>query len=94
MLHVSGKTEDGKQVVAGFFTMIDEKGVPLTVVLDYFNENDLIPNWIDFLQETVKSNWNASSTLEKINEACFEIYGANHRDIVIKNLKLWITDNW
>lgn len=93
MLRISGKTEDGKSVVSGFFTMVDEKGVPLTIVLDYLNENELIPDWIDFLQETIKSNWNIKSTQEKISQSCFEVYGSEHRDVVMKNIELWITNN-
>ncbi len=78
-------------IVGGFFNLVDGQGIHLTMVLDHFHNNNLIPDWIDFIQETIKSNWNLKSTLEKINQSCFEVYGSEHRDIVMKNIELWIT---
>ena len=73
---------------------MDGQGVHLTDVLDHFKNEGLIPDWIGFLQDTVDRNWKVDSTLEKISQSCFEVYGPEHRDIVINNLKIWITNNW
>ena len=78
-------------MVGGFFKLVDGQGIHLTNVLDHFNNNDMIPDWIDFFQSTIKSNWNPKSTIEKISQSCFEVYGPEHRDVVIRNLKYWIT---
>ena len=72
--------------------MVDGQGVHLTTVLDHFQGKDLIPDWIGFLQSTIDSNWNINSTLEKISVSCFEVYGPEHRDIVINKLKMWIAN--
>lgn len=76
--------------MTGFFKLVDGQGVHLTDVVQHFHGNDLIPDWIDFLQNTIDSNWNLRSTIEKISIACFEVYGPKHRDVVIDKIKLWI----
>ena len=87
-------TKDVTQIISGFFKFVVGQGIHLTTILDHFHNIGLIPDWIDFLQETIESNWNLESTLEKISQSCFEVYGPKHRDIVINSLKIWITDNW
>ena len=63
-------------------------------MLDYLHSKRLIPDWIDFLQNTIERNWKIESTLERISHSCFEVYGPEHRDSVMEILKKWITDNW
>ncbi len=60
------------------------------MVLDHFKTKGLIPNWIDFVEDTIKHNWNLKSTMVKIDQACFEVYGPEHRDVVMSKLKKWI----
>ncbi len=69
---------------------MDGQGIHLTTVLDHFHNNDLVPDWLDFFQNTIDSNWKVESTLEKISQSCFEVYGPEHRDVVINKLKNWI----
>ena len=64
------------------------------MLLDHFHQRDLIPNWIDFVEDTVNHGWNLKSTLIKIDQSCFEVYGPEHRDIVMSKLQFWIASRW
>ena len=86
VLFISGKTEDDKLIVGGFFKLVDGQGIHLADILFYFNKNDLIPDWLGFIQDTKSHNWKFSSVLERIQHACLDIYGKTHTDIVMKKI--------
>ena len=81
-------------MISGFFKLVDGQGIHLTMILDHFQNEGLVPDWLSFLQDTVDSRWNVNSTLEKISVSCFEVYGPEHRDIVMNMIKTWIAKNW
>jgi hypothetical protein len=59
-------------------------------VLSFFKEHNLIPDWIDFIEQSIKYSWRLDSTLERISSSCFEVYGKQERDEIIQRLKYWI----
>jgi len=62
--------------------------------LGYLNDKNLLPDWIDFLESSVHRKWNLKSTIVKIDQACFEVYGPEHRDNVIIRIKQWVIKQW
>lgn len=87
-LSASGKTHDGRIVVSGFFKLVDGQGIPLDILLYYFKDNDLVPDWLGFFMESIETGWNPESTLSKIEVACHDVYGKLHSEEVIDGLEL------
>lgn len=88
-LYVAGKTHRPlfEPAVAGFFTLVDGQGLPLDIVLHYFNDHGMIPCWLTFFMESLDRGWNPRSTLSKIESACADVYGHKHAEVVVGRLK-------
>jgi hypothetical protein len=85
-LKVVGKTHGNRPVVGGFFALVDGQGLPLDIVLYYFKDHDLIPDWLGFFMESIERGWNPRSTLTKIETACQDVYGKLHSEEVVDAL--------
>lgn len=86
-LKAAGKTGDGRVVVEGFFKLVDGQGIPLDIVLHYFEDNGMVPCWLTFFMESLDRGWNPQSTLTRIQVACEDVYGQVHAGIVREELR-------
>ncbi len=55
LLKVSGKTTDGKIVVAGIYRVYETYGLPLDIILDSLNQLGAVPDWLAFIERHVKA---------------------------------------
>lgn len=63
-------------------------GLPLEYLLEILKENDMIVDWKEFYESSVKHCWKYKSLRERIYFSVCEIYGQEYRDEVIKRLDL------
>lgn len=80
---------DNKRVIKGVGKFIDCIGLPLIFVLDEFKKENLVVDWIDFIDYCIEKNWDIKQTITKIDESLTEIKEQN-KEIILKNIKLYL----
>ena len=78
-LTISGYTEDGSPVV-GFFYLVETYGVSVDTVLEFFQRNGVVPDWVGFFLASKEKNWNPESTKIKLETAILDVYGKDYLD--------------
>ena len=68
VFHKTGITEDGKSVVSGTFDVVDTHGIPLSVILDYLETNNMVIDWINFYESACSRNWKTKTIFQRITE--------------------------
>jgi hypothetical protein len=69
---------------------VNSEGLPLEILLSEFKDNDIIPDWPDFIDEAIKCNWNLDSLRTKIEISTGDVYGPLHRDEVLKRFDIFV----
>lgn len=87
---ISGKTKDGKIVVKNVFKLYETRGVPLDVIVKFLDSKNMLIDWIDFYEKSLKCNWKIKSTISKIEVTLLDVMGKEHSDEVITRLKYYI----
>lgn len=72
------------------FKVHETHGVPLDTIIQVLEENNMIIDWIEFFEESLKCNWNIKTTVNKIQVSLLDLYGKEYSDEVIKRLKMYI----
>ena len=72
------------------FRVHETHGIPLEMILTFMEEHDMIIDWIDFFDESLKCNWNVKTTVNKIEVSLFDSHGKEYSNEVIKRLKYYI----
>jgi hypothetical protein len=62
-------------LIGGTFRFVDERGVPLTVLVEYLHDRGLMLDWLDFYRESVKQGWPPDRTVGRLRESVGEVYG-------------------
>ena len=70
-----GKTTDGLVVVQGVGALCFSKGVPLEVVLTYFQEQNLIVDWVDYITTAFNDGHNPRTIRARIDSAVSDVLG-------------------
>ncbi len=77
MLVQTGICVDDRPVI-DFFKMVETRGVPLEIALDALNELNVVPDWMSFINQSVKCDWNLERTLLKLEVAIKDVYGSGY----------------
>jgi len=92
---IVGKTEDGKQVVAGLFKANDTFGLPLEASLMLLKDNNMIADVLDYFGSARKAGWNFDRTKIRFMEAVLGTYGPEFWEGIERGLvRLRIEENW
>lgn len=67
---------------------MDSIGLPLIFILDRFREDNIVVDWIDFINYTIEKQWNITQTLSKIEEALID--NREEQKEVIQRIKLYL----
>lgn len=76
------------KVISGVFDLCSSKGIPLPTIFDYFQKNDLLIDWYDFIENCLKNNWNPHTIISKI----IECYNKQEHSIIEEKVKLCILE--
>jgi len=58
--------------------MVETRGVPLEITLDSLNELNCVPDWIAFIDQSIKCGWVLERTLLKLEIAIKDVYGSHY----------------
>lgn len=90
-LKVSGKNTENKIVVQGVFEIFSSlTGLPLDIILLQLDKNNMIVDWIDFYEESIKGGWKNKTTFNKIETVIGDYYGPEYKKEVIKRLTFYL----
>ena len=73
------------------FRLYETRGVPLDTIIEEFDRQGYIIDWIDFYESSTKSGWNGKTTLKKIEYSLMDVKEKEYCDNVLQRLKLYIT---
>jgi len=86
-VHIVGKTEDNKEIVAGVFKFYDTYGVPLSFLFDALQENNKVIDIVDFYQFARQAGWKKQRVLSLLSEHLADSYGKDYRNAVLIKLE-------
>ena len=72
------------------FLQCESRGIQLTLLIERFDEEGFIVDWIDFYEDSLESFWKPMTTLGKIETALRETKGIEHSEEVVNRLKLYM----
>lgn len=74
-LVITGKTQDGRQVVGGVFKLFDTFGIPLDMVLMNLEDHGLVVDWPDFIEAALIQGWKMKTVVSRLGEAIPDVHG-------------------
>ena len=84
---VVGETVDGKEVIKGLFLVHSSlTGLPLEDCLKFLKEQNMVVDWIDFIEDSIKYEWKMKTTLIRIETSVTEVYGKEYCQEVMKRI--------
>ena len=89
ILGIAGKTQDDKPVMNNVFKLVGTHGTPLQDVLNYFKDNGLVIDWLDYIEGMLKDGANIETAKARIQACVGEVYGPKYRDEVMKRIEHW-----
>ncbi len=90
VLRISGRTEDDRAVIAGWFPLVTSEGIPLELVVSQFEEHGLVPDWSDFIDAALLDGWNPRALRSKVEAAVGDVHGPKHREAVLERFELHV----
>lgn len=61
------------------------------MILQQLDKENMIVDWIDFYEETLKSGWSIKTCFNRIETALGDYYGISYKNEVMKRLKFYVT---
>lgn len=71
--------------------MHETRGVPIDTIVQEFDRQGYLIDWIDFYESSVKSGWNVKTTLKKIEYSLVDIKDKEYCEEVLRRLRYYIT---
>jgi alanyl-tRNA synthetase len=95
ILNISGKTEDGRLVVAGLFTLNDTHGFPLEASLLRLKDANMVMDVLDYFSNARKAGWKYDKTKLRLMEAVLGTYGPEFWAVIERHLSNnYIEEGW
>jgi len=86
-IEIVGKTEDNKLVIKGIYYLMEERGIPLSLIISEYYKNDIILDYDSLVLEMVtKTEMKFSTIMNKLKEGIVDSLGIKYYDEVIKRL--------
>src|SRR5688572_28584362 len=89
MFTIVGKTTDDKIVVRGVYRFFETHGLPLEIIFDLLKERNMIPDWINLVEEAELAGMKFSRILSKLEDPIADSWGYEFSRVVIKTLEAW-----
>lgn len=64
-------------IVQGVFYLVDTEGIPLEIIMEELKDRGMMPDWIDFFREALKSGWTFKGTYTRIYNSILNLYGSD-----------------
>ncbi|MDB4278125.1 hypothetical protein N9917_00745 [Deltaproteobacteria bacterium] len=76
--------------MGGTFRFVDEKGIPLEVVVERLHDNGLMMDWLDFHRDSVEQGWPSKRTIGRLREAVGDVYGPKWAEEWLRRMLLHV----
>lgn len=83
---IVGKTTDSKLVISGVLRFEETYGLPLEIIFEYLQENNLVPSWLHIMEESRKQGVNESKFLTKLETCVVSVYGKDYWSKIVPHL--------
>lgn len=78
-------------MVKGVFSLFSSlTGLPLQDILEVLKQENMVVDWIDFYDQSVKESWKPERTLVKIRDSVGDVFGPETGKEIIKRLKFYL----
>lgn len=71
----SAVTPEGFKVMSGVGSLCFSKGIPLEVVLTFFQEQSYVVDWVDYIVTALQDGHNPRTIRARIDSAVTDVYG-------------------
>ena len=88
---LNGKTTDGKNVYGNVLKILESRGIPLEMALEYIDSQNGVVDWVEFIDTSLVIGWKLKSTINRIHTACVDVYGKEYAEQVVDRLKIYVT---
>ena len=75
------------------FRLVETHGVQLDIILQKFDQEGLVVDWIDFFENSIKGGWNRKTIFKKVKYSLEDVFGKEHSDKVVKYLMYYDMKN-
>jgi hypothetical protein len=65
-------------------------GLPLDYTLEILDNENMVVDWVDFYEESLRYGWSAKTSLNRIENAVNDYYGMKYKDEVMKRIHFYI----
>ena len=86
-MHQTATTTDNYPVLAGVFPLVGTHGVPLEIVLDFFQRRGMVMDWPDYIAGALADGHKPRTIKARILAAVGDVYGPDHRKAVAERLE-------
>jgi len=77
--------------MGGMFKLVNEHGVPLSILLFKLDESGCVLDWQDFVQDALEAGWTIKGLTSRVEEALIDSsYNKISRDEILSRLKLLV----
>ena len=74
-------------MVKGVFPLFSSlTGLPLQDILEILKQNNMVVDWVDFYEQSIKEGWKPDRTIIKIRDSVGDVFGSKYGEEVKKRL--------
>jgi len=67
--------------------LVDTLGIPLEIILERFEQENIVVQWQKFYDMGLKVGWNEQTVIDRMKYAIIDIYGIHYWEEVNKRLR-------
>lgn len=81
-------------VVKGIFLISSSiTGLPLDNIIQLLEKQNMVVDWIDYYEESLKYGWSTKTSLNRIETAVGDYFGTRYKGEVMSRLQFYISNN-
>ncbi len=81
-------------VVKGIFLISSSiTGLPLDNIIQLLEKQNMVVDWIDYYEESLKYGWSTKTSLNRIETAVGDYFGTRYKEEVMGRLQFYISNN-
>lgn len=66
-------------------------GLPLDNVLQLLDNENMVVDWVDYYEESLRYGWSTKTSINRIETAVGDYFGPKYKEEVMKRLHLYIS---
>jgi hypothetical protein len=67
-------------------------GLPLEVLLPMLDKHNMVVDWVDFYESSIKGGWSRKTVLNKIESALGDCFGKQYKNEIMKRLYFYLKE--